>query len=243
MTGVRLGFRRVINGARWVLNSEGIRDYQTIEDVKPINALYESKTAVMYVNSMELHSQPNFHFLALYQILEYYFQVHAKESALNRIKSFVKDPESSLEITASNILMYFKDHKGEKYSEGELEMLKDVLSQCIGKEELRSMALSDERLKSFYSNNNKLQQVTSKLCAYVELKNEKKKKNPGDTFFNQIAERIYDIRCKIVHSKKEWGKDDFILPHSEAYNKLYDDIIMLDRIVRKVMIHHSDGIR
>jgi hypothetical protein len=60
---------------------------------------------------------------------------------------------------------------------------------------------------------------------------------------NQIADRIYDIRCKIVHTKfSDEDSDDVLLPSSEETSRLHYDIDLLQYLASKSLIASSSEI-
>ncbi len=58
---------------------------------------------------------------------------------------------------------------------------------------------------------------------------------------NNVADRIYDIRCKIVHTKSgdKQGEVELLLPYSKEAESLYYDIGLMKYITRKVLIAAS----
>ncbi|OJY04249.1 MAG: hypothetical protein BGP04_02195 [Rhizobiales bacterium 62-17] len=57
-----------------------------------------------------------------------------------------------------------------------------------------------------------------------------------------MADRIYDIRCKIVHTKNEHADGEFpmILPFSEDADYLLHDIDLVEFVARSVLVASSD---
>jgi len=55
---------------------------------------------------------------------------------------------------------------------------------------------------------------------------------------NDLAERIYDIRCKIVHTKAGGGDAgvDLLLPFSKEAEALDHDIDIIQYVARKVLV-------
>ena len=55
----------------------------------------------------------------------------------------------------------------------------------------------------------------------------------------EVSERIYEIRCRIVHSKASEGDFDVLLPYSSGIKKLNFDLELIEFISRKVLIASS----
>ena len=85
----------------------------------------------------------------------------------------------------------------------------------------------------------------SELLNYYEDKKSKKiaKKqlkitNP-DSLINDFAERIYEIRCRIVHTKVSQNNYKLLLPSSPELKFIYYDIYLIQETVKKVLISSS----
>jgi hypothetical protein len=65
--------------------------------------------------------------------------------------------------------------------------------------------------------------------------------NPDADLRNDVADRIYDIRCKIVHTKSDSrdGEVELLLPFSKEAEQLYHDISLLEFVARQVLIAAS----
>ena len=61
---------------------------------------------------------------------------------------------------------------------------------------------------------------------------------------NEVADRIYDIRCKIVHTKggSRQGDVELILPFSSEEQMLYLDIDLVQYVARQVLIAASSSL-
>jgi len=61
---------------------------------------------------------------------------------------------------------------------------------------------------------------------------------------NEVADRIYDIRCKIVHTKGGGeGELELLLPFSKEAELLYYDIELIQYVARQVLIAASTPLR
>ncbi len=65
--------------------------------------------------------------------------------------------------------------------------------------------------------------------------------DPKADLRNAVANRIYQIRCRIVHAKGESGdvENEPILPFSDEAELLYHDIALVQYIARQVLIRAS----
>jgi hypothetical protein len=113
-------------------------------------------------------------------------------------------------------------------------MLKATLQECIDPGSLRQFLEGDAEAMAF------LKTKTKGLTDH-KLPIE----NQGLDLRNDVAERIYDIRCRIVHTKLS-GKDDayeLLLPHSKEARMLNYDIELLQYLARQVLIVNSSPLR
>ncbi|HRP76956.1 MAG TPA: hypothetical protein PKZ27_15240, partial [Rhodocyclaceae bacterium] len=62
---------------------------------------------------------------------------------------------------------------------------------------------------------------------------------------NQVSDRIYDIRCKVVHVKSDDGDAELelLLPYTEEAEKLVFDIELVQFLAQKVLICSSMPIK
>ena len=112
----------------------------------------------------------------------------------------------------------------------EIDFLKATIKGCVQPEDIKSFFEEKSRLK-FFRNYDKWKDITTKASPIREQ---------GD-IINDTAIRIYDIRCKIVHTKNLDSSNEtkFILPFSKEAQKLGYDIELVKFIARKVLEHCS----
>ncbi|MCI5139829.1 MAG: hypothetical protein D3922_15790 [Candidatus Electrothrix sp. AR1] len=61
----------------------------------------------------------------------------------------------------------------------------------------------------------------------------------NNNIIKSVANRIYDIRCRIVHTKNLSGTTKSLLPSSQGAKDLYQDIALLEFLAKKVIIAGS----
>jgi hypothetical protein len=69
--------------------------------------------------------------------------------------------------------------------------------------------------------------------------------NPANDLRGDVADRIYDIRCKIVHTKNDarGGEVELLLPYSADAQELSIDIELVQHIAQSVLIAGSTPLR
>jgi hypothetical protein len=171
-------------------------------------------------------------FLAYYQVIEFYFITYSEEVARRRIGGILKDPafrvDRNTDITR---ILSAIDVKARGFGD-ERSQLKATINACIDPDSLREFLSADEERKIFF---------TSKQKGLTDCK--VLINNPTADLRNDVAELIYDIRCRIVHMKGggEDGKDALLLPFSKEANLLIMDIELMLFVARQVLIHSSSS--
>lgn len=173
---------------------------------------------------------PLLQFLAFYQVIEYYFPVYSKEEVRRRVRTILKDPtfRADRDGDIGKILSIISGH-GKGFSD-EKSMLRATINACLDASDLRSFIIEDEERSNFFSAKQK------------NLTDHKLPINNDDADLRSpVADLIYDIRCKIVHTKGEnsGGGVDLLLPFSKEAELLFYDIELMQYVARKVLIAAS----
>jgi hypothetical protein len=115
----------------------------------------------------------------------------------------------------------------------ERKQLGATLKHCIEPALLRDFLNETEERKRYYASEYK--RISDKRIALSD--------DPG--LVDQTAERIYDIRCKVVHTKNLEGSEsgEMILPFSKEADLLTDDVELIKFLARKVLIASSASLR
>ncbi|HEY1170005.1 MAG TPA: hypothetical protein VGH19_01430 [Verrucomicrobiae bacterium] len=188
---------------------------------------YDTAPLSLYFYARTANGLPLVQFLAFYQVLEFYFPVCYQAESRRRIRSILKDPSFRTDrdtdiARISNILS--SGHTDER------SMLKATLLECIDANDLRAFIESDETTQEFFKK--KTKGLTDHKLPI---------ENKTLDIRNDVAERIYDIRCRIVHTKHS-AKDDsleLLLPNSPEAQLLSFDIDLLRFLAQKVLIASS----
>ena len=196
---------------------------------------YDSEPMSLYWYAKESINMPIFQYLALYQTIEFYFPVYSSYEAKQKVQSLIKDPRfnPNRDADISKIIAAIKVSSSGKSFGNERDQLKATISSCTDNTELRDFFKIDENRFNFYSEN--LGKNISKQKISV--------KNETADFVAEVTERIYEIRCRIVHSKASEGDFDVLLPYSNEVKQLNYDIELLEFISRKVLISSSRPIK
>lgn len=170
---------------------------------------------------------PLLQFLAFYQVIEYYYPTYSQEEAKRRIRSILKDPtfRTDRDGDIGKVLTAISGH-GRGFGD-ERSQLRATINACIDNNDLREFLEEDEERVTFFSAKQK------------GLTDHKLPLSNSDADLRApVADLIYDIRCKIVHTKGENpdGEVELLLPFSKEAELLFFDIELMQYVARKVLI-------
>jgi hypothetical protein len=188
---------------------------------------YDEDALALYWYAKSAKNMPLQKYLAFYQVLEFYYPSFAKVSARKKIKNLLLDPSFNvdkdkdlnrvLSVVESN-LPSMTDERSQLYS---------TLEECVDSSELRDFFIPKKRLDFFLKKNKEITEVTIPL-------NDKKA-----DIIKSVASRVYDIRCRIVHTKDITGVTKPLLPNSEGAENLSKDIALIEFLAKKIIISAS----
>jgi hypothetical protein len=187
---------------------------------------YDDKAAALYWYGRSARSLPLLQFLAFYQAIEVFFPHYSRIETVGRVRNFLKNPafDGSKDADINGLLNLASGVPG--FGVSERLQLRSVVDACVTADELRQFLTEDTDRKAFFDGSFKdVSKVRISLREDADI-------------INQAVERIYDIRCKVVHTKNsDTGLGpEVILPYSREAELLHDDIDLLRFIARKVLI-------
>ena len=112
----------------------------------------------------------------------------------------------------------------------ERSQLRATLIECSDSEALRQFLEEDGERKDFFL-------TKTKSLPYHKIP----LANPSVDLRNDVADRIYDIRCKIVHTKTDSrdGDVELLLPFSPEAEQLSIDIELVQYLAQQVLVAGS----
>lgn len=195
---------------------------------------FQNAPTSLYWYARSATGMPLLQFLAYYQVIEYFFPVYSKIDACRKLKVALKDPSFREDDDADvgRLLALITVGRGGAFGD-ERTQLRATLFECIDAGSLRNFLVADEERKTFYSSKGKTAQ-------YKNLSITK----PEADVREEVADRVYEIRCKIVHTKAGGAETDFelLLPFSKEAEALTHDIALVQYLARRVLIAASSKI-
>lgn len=190
--------------------------------------VYPAKPLALYRYARSAANMPLLQYLAFYQVLEYYFASYFQREILDRMRQELLDPRFSAQNDVHlNRLLYLATSQG-KGLVPEKEQLRATVRACVSVPSLNEY-LAEPHRHEFYTGKQLIRGVPR-----IDPR------GSGD-IRDQVSDRIYDIRCRIVHAKSELVEyPDLILPFSEEADTLGFDIELVRYLAQRILINRAD---
>jgi hypothetical protein len=190
---------------------------------------YNEEAMSLYWYAKSARDMPLLRFLAFYQSIEFYFPRYSQTEARRRVGAILKQPtfRPHRDDDIDRLISAIQSTRGAGLG-SERSQLRAVVNECISADDMREYLIAaKEREEHFLSKAPKYHKIPLA--------------NKNADLRNDVADRIYDIRCKIVHTKNEHSDDDFpmILPFSEDAEYLPHDIDLAEFVARSVLVLSS----
>jgi hypothetical protein len=192
---------------------------------------YQQDAAAFYWYGLSASEFPLLQYLAFYQVLEYFFSSFTRSATLGRLRSQLKDPGFDLndDQTLGVLIDSTKTvHAGLKR---ESDQLQHTLNESVEPEALRNFLRSDQSLIDHFMGAKQKIKGTRPLRLEVD----------GEDIRAQVADRVYKVRNRIVHTKS--GAEEFglelLLPASGETKYLGPEVELVRWLAQRAMIHGS----
>lgn len=190
---------------------------------------YDFKPLSLYWYARSARGMPLVQFLAYYQILEFYFPTCSQAEARRRVRLVLQDPtfRPARDADIGRLLSTVRVASTGRGFGDERSQLRATIQECLDQDDLRAF-LTVESRKTFYTTGEWAKLSAQKLSVsslVAELRTE-------------VADRIYDIRCRIVHAKGSGldGDSSHLLPFTEEADLLGHDIDLVHYASTRVLI-------
>jgi hypothetical protein len=195
-------------------------------DAAPISLYWYARSAV---------GMPLLQFLAFYQVIEYYYPTYSQAEARRKIRGILKDPSfrGDRDADLGRVLSAIHVSRSGAFGD-ERSQLRATLAECVDPQSLREFIEAYPARAAFLSSK------TKGLC--------EQKIAIGNLTADlrvEVAERIYEIRCKIVHTKTDAknGEFELLLPFSKEAEQLSHDIDLAQFLAQQVLIAASSPLQ
>lgn len=198
----------------------------------PVRFEYDSGAMSLYWHGKSASGLPLLQFLAYYQVLEFYFPTYSQMEAQRVLRNTLKDPsfDVSRDADIARLLQVVKANPKAGTFGSEGSQLEATINHCLSAEDLRMFLIKeDEGRYRFYTSDDSKKIVRKKIPV-----REKSADHRGS-----VAERIYAIRNRIVHTKSGFEDQEPLFPFSPETKHLSHDIQLVRFLAQKVLIASS----
>ncbi|MCE5168353.1 hypothetical protein LQV63_03365 [Paenibacillus profundus] len=205
-----------------------------VDELKFPKMKYNNDAISLYWYARSATKMPLLQYLAFYQAIEFYFPLYTELDAKNMLKKILKNPtfdENKDEDLTKLITMIRPRLNGRGFANERTQLL-STLRECVNPDEVRSF-LKGTRKSDFFSLKNEQGKLSKQISSVPLTQNQ-----DDDELINNLKERIYDIRCKIVHTKANDVDQNFemILPFSKEAEHLTYDIDLIKLVAQQVIM-------
>lgn len=217
---------------RWrVLTHRLAKATANLDDLKFPETEYEGAPMSLYFYAKGASGLPLVQFLAFYQTIEYHYPMCFSAEARRRVRGILKDPafRYNRDADVMRILNSVQGGSGTGHV-SERAMLRATVHECVDLQDLvRFLNENSARAEFFKSKQKDLTPHTLPIS------------QPDVDPRQAVADRIYDIRCRIVHTKSgdEGAGSTLLLPNSKEAGMLQHDIALTQFVARKALIYAS----
>lgn len=199
-------------------------------DVKFPDREFDHAPLSLYWYALSASGMPLLQYLAYYQVIEFYYPVYSQAEAHRRLKSILRNPTFRTEKDSdiSRLLSAIQVSRSGAFGD-ERAQLKATIDECIDDGDLREFLRGDEECSTFLSSKSRLADTKLSIA------------NGDSELKGEVARRIYELRCKIVHTKSDSRDSDIelLLPFSKESDLMHHDIQLIKYVAQQVLIRGS----
>lgn len=186
----------------------------------------------LYWYARSAAGMPLLQYLAYYQSIEYYFPTYSEAEGRRRIRGIINNPTFRAEKDADIGRILSAIRAGGAGYGDERSQLRATIQECVDPSLLNEFFReADERVDFFSKKANGL--ANKKIPI----------RNTDADLRNDVADRIYEIRCKIVHTKGKEPDLELLLPNSPQADLLSNDIELIQFVARAVLVAASSPLQ
>lgn len=187
---------------------------------------YDDAPITLYWYRRSAAGMPLLQFLAFYQVIEFYFSTYSRAEAQRKLRGILKDPtfRGDRDADIGRLLSAISVSRSGAYGD-ERSQLRATIMECIDQDSLREFLTCEPDRSEFYSGKAKTYHKLPIANLSADLRSD-------------VAERIYDIRCRIVHTKNDShdGEIELLLPFTREAEQLSFDIELVQYLAQQVLI-------
>lgn len=191
---------------------------------------YAQQATSLYFYARSASGMPLLQFLAYYQAIEFFYPSFWHAEVIRRIRNEIKDPRFDPDNDGELQRIVSIATNSGRNSSSERQQLRATIDACVNEVMVKEFVEAVDSRRDFLTKKNALSNVPQ-----INFR--------ADSVIEQVASRIYAIRCRIVHSKEDGGStgSDVLLPYSAEAERLAHDIDLIRFLAQKVIVAGSRG--
>jgi hypothetical protein len=192
----------------------------------PVNK-YAQEALALYQYARTANGLPLLEYLAYYQSLEFFFPIFAREQTVKSLRTAILSPRFNPTDDAAVNRLINLAAPAVRAGLAEREQLRATVRACVENDELRDLIQSSEMHNEHFCSK---KQVIRGVSA-IRLDGDQ------SDLRDQVADRIYAIRCRVVHTKQDGGGpgDELLLPSSSETESLRIDIELVRLVAQRAL--------
>ncbi|WP_132465604.1 hypothetical protein [Rhodovulum marinum] len=195
---------------------------------------YDTAPISLYWYAKSARGMPLLQFLAYYQVAEYYFPNFAKLEAIRGVRKILKHPNFRVDRESDLTKLVSTIAGSGRVGGSEREQIRATVSEVI---------TLDDVLRYFEENADVAEIVSKKQKGITDKTINLGRK--GHDHRPDVAELLYDIRCRIVHTKNDVDniRSEMLLPFSKAEEELWAYVDLMQFVAQNALIRSSSVMR
>lgn len=192
---------------------------------------YPAEPMGLYWYGRSASSMPLLQFLAFYQVLEFFFPMYLDREAQEVVRLQLHNPtfDSTLDADVARVVRAVRSCSAGGNRGSEVHQLKDTLRAVVPANAIVEWLERNEPQAQFLSGNDARRLSEHRVNP----------KHMGMDLRDQATQRLYDIRCRLVHSKGDDESAAPILPFSEEAQLMEHDIAFAEFLAQQALVAAS----
>lgn len=191
---------------------------------------YPKAPTTLYSYAKSATENPLQQYLAYYQAIEHYWPTFVNRDAIGRVRNTLRNPNFDRESDDDISRLIIQAGRDAGRGPKEIDQLKTTLFQSVDRKEFEEWVDSlFKDVQDFLQNNREISGIKP-----INM-------SPNDNrrLSDQIADRVYAIRCRIVHAKDSDNFAEPLLPYSKEASLLKADLLLIEYLCQRVIIAGS----
>lgn len=224
--GLRLARHR---DPSWSLTARSRRDPLSIDaPLRVPTKKYSNDAISLYTYGRSASDMPLLQFLAYYQCVEHFLPQYWNQELVGRVRRALNDPRFDSDESAHiGKILQIASSAG-RSGAPERDQLRATIENCTDSSELEEFLQENDAVRDALTDKHGVGGLRPLAL-----------KDKNHSLTSQVATRIYDLRCRIVHSKdaSETSLDSrVLLPFSTDADRLDADIALVKFVTQKAII-------